>query len=96
MNTPVQGDTLTVQLAVKPWWRSKTLWFNALAFALAAVELNAGLLRAVLPANWFAWFAFGVPIANALLRAFTHTALAGRNGCPLPPVSQTARQGDRP
>jgi hypothetical protein len=96
MNTAVEDDTLTGLPAVKPWWLSKTLWFNALAFALAAVEVNVGLLRAVLPANWFAWFAFGVPIVNALLRAFTSTALAGRNGCPLPPVSQALRQGDRP
>lgn len=64
--------------AMKDWWRSRTLWFNAACLVLAAAEANLGVLRGVLPGGLYAWLAFVVPIGNALLRTVTYTALAVR------------------
>lgn len=62
----------------KPWWRSKTLWFNALVLMLAAAEVQLQVLKDVLPGGLFAWLAFVLPIGNAALRLITNAALAVR------------------
>ena len=60
---------------MKPWYKSRTLWFNALALALAAAELQLNVLRGVLPGGVYAWLAFVLPVGNAALRLITHTAV---------------------
>lgn len=55
----------------KPWWQSKTLWFNAIVLALAAAEEHVGLLQPVLPVNFYHLVAFGLPVVNAALRFLT-------------------------
>ena len=60
---------------VKPWYRSRTLWFNAIALALAAAELQLNVLRGVLPGGVYAWLAFVLPVGNAALRLITHTGV---------------------
>ena len=60
---------------VKPWYRSRTLWFNAIALALAAAELQLNVLRGVLPGGVYAWLAFVLPVGNAALRFVTSTAV---------------------
>ena len=57
----------------KPWWQSRTLWFNALALSLAAAESQLNVLRGVLPGGLFTWMAFGLPVLNAALRFITST-----------------------
>ena len=37
----------------KAWWRSRTLWCNAAAAALVALEANTGLLQPHLPVNFY-------------------------------------------
>lgn len=63
----------------KPWYKSKTLWLNAIALALAAAAENWSALQGVLPAHWYAWFAFALPIGNALIRTVTTQAIHFRS-----------------
>lgn len=63
--------------APKPWFKSRTLWFNGGLLALAAAEAQLGLLKDVLPGGLYTWLAFVLPVGNAFLRVVTTTALAG-------------------
>lgn len=67
--------------APKPWWRSRTLWFNAVCAGLGAAELGLGLLKDLLPVNAHAVLAFVLVVGNTMLRAVTNTGLVVR---PLP------------
>ena len=62
-------------MASKPWYCSRTLWFNLLVLMLAAAEAQIGVLKDVLPGGLFAWLAFGLPVANAALRFISTTAI---------------------
>lgn len=55
----------------KRWFTSKTLWFNAAAAALVALEASSGLLQPLLPVNLYAAFAVLLPVVNAVLRVLT-------------------------
>ena len=55
----------------KSWWKSKTLWVNAVAAMLVALEAGTGVLQPLLPINLYAALAVGLPIINALLRVIT-------------------------
>lgn len=59
----------------KPWYCSKTLWFNAIVLALAAAETQLKVLEGVLPGGLYAWLAFVLPVGNAALRFITSTAI---------------------
>lgn len=59
----------------KRWYRSKTLWFNAIVLMLAAAEMQLNVLQGVLPGDVYAWLAFVLPVGNAVLRLFTTTAI---------------------
>ena len=77
--TPVEGDTLTVLLLTKPWWSSRTLWFNLVCAVLGAAEASLGLIQAVLPVNAFALLAFSLVLGNTALRVISshHLTLTG-------------------
>lgn len=60
----------------KCWWKSKTLWFNAFAAALAALEATTGVLQPRLPVNFWTAMAVALPIINAVLRVITTQALS--------------------
>lgn len=68
----------------KPWYTSRTLWFNGVCAMLAVAELNFKLLEGRIPGGFYTWMAFVLPIGNALLRIITTTALT------LPKVDQPA------
>lgn len=59
----------------KPWWQSRTLMINAVMVALVAAEAQFALLQPYLPGNVYAWFAFALPVVNALLRVITTAPL---------------------
>jgi hypothetical protein len=65
----------------KPWYRSRTLWINALmllaALASAAEPLVPGL-KAILPERLYAWIAFALPLVNVALRFATTAPLCRR------------------
>ena len=65
-------------LTTKPWWRSRTLWFNAICAALGAAELSLGLIKDVLPVDAHAVLAFVLVVGNTVLRAVTSTGLVVR------------------
>jgi hypothetical protein len=70
----------------KPWYTSKTLWFNGLCAMLAVAEMNFKLLEGRIPGGFYTWMAFVLPVGNALLRIITTTALI------MPRVEQPAPQ----
>lgn len=55
----------------KVWWKSRTLWVNAVAAMLVALEAGTGILQPLLPVNLYTVLAVGLPIINALLRVIT-------------------------
>ena len=55
----------------KAWWKSRTLWVNAVAAMLIALEAGTGILQPLLPINLYTVLAVGLPIINALLRVIT-------------------------
>lgn len=55
----------------KKWWKSKTIWLNALVAILAAAADSITLLQPILPENFFPIVAFGLPLVNVLLRVIT-------------------------
>ena len=60
---------------MKKWYQSKTLWVNAIAAMLVALEAGTGLLQPMLPIDLYTSLAVGLPIVNALLRVVTSEAL---------------------
>lgn len=60
----------------KCWWKSRTLWFNAIAAALIALEATTGVLQPRLPVNLYMFMAVVLPIINAVLRVITTQALS--------------------
>lgn len=65
----------------KPWYRSRTLWFNAAAtvpLLADAVASNLGLLQPLIPAKWWPAVLAGITIGNLWLRAVTTSALTRR------------------
>ena len=62
----------------KPWYRSRTIWFNAICTALGAAELSLGLLQAMLPVDAYAVLSFVLVVGNTVLRSLTAAPLAMR------------------
>ncbi|MDP2008221.1 MAG: hypothetical protein Q8K45_21325 [Rubrivivax sp.] len=69
--------------AAKPWWKSKTVWANALVLLLAAAETQLNVLQPLLPVNVYALVAFVLPVLNLWLRGVTALALSFK--APAPP-----------
>lgn len=63
----------------KAWWKSKTIWLNALVLLFATVESQVELLRQVLPVNCYVLIAIGLPALNMLLRVLTKAPLGKRD-----------------
>lgn len=61
--------------ARKPLWNSRTLWLNAIAAGLLALEAGAGLLQPLLPVDVYAAVAIALPVLNAMLRVVTTQGL---------------------
>lgn len=55
----------------KHWSRSRTLWINAIAAGLVALEAGTGLLQPHLPVSLYTVVAVVLPIVNAVLRVVT-------------------------
>lgn len=61
---------------MKPWWKSKTLWFNALLSLLTVVEQYAAILKPALGESSTAILLFAATAGNAYLRAITTQAIS--------------------
>lgn len=78
-STTTAADTLPAPTAPpKAWWRSKTIWFNAICTGLATAELSLGLLQALLPVNAYAVLSFVLVVGNTVLRSVTSAPLVMR------------------
>lgn len=62
----------------KVWWKSRTLWANAVVGALVALEAKTDLLQPFLPVNFYSAVAVGLPVLNAMLRVITSTGIGLR------------------
>lgn len=60
----------------KPWWQSKTLWFNAIAAGLATLEASAELFQPYLPGNVYGYGLMLLTVGNAALRIVTTQGLS--------------------
>ena len=60
----------------KPWWMSRTLWFNLAVAGLAAAEAGFSVLQPLLPGNVFQVLTFTLVVGNALLRVITSKVLS--------------------
>jgi hypothetical protein len=60
----------------KPWWQSKTLWFNVLMGALGAAEANANLIQPYVAGNIYGWGLMLLTAGNAALRILTTQGLS--------------------
>lgn len=59
----------------KPWWQSRTLWFNGAAAVLLVIEQQLALIKPFLGDTTYAAFALGVMATNAVLRTLTSMGL---------------------
>lgn len=64
---------------MKPWYTSKTLWLNVLVALLTVAESELRVIQPLLPVNFYALVAFGLPLLNAALRVITTQGLAFGN-----------------
>jgi hypothetical protein len=62
---------------MKPWWKSRTLWFNALMAGTTAAEASLGPLQHLIGEWAYPAIAFGITVGNAVLRVVTKRALRG-------------------
>lgn len=61
---------------MKKWYKSKTIIANATIAALVTLEASTGLLQPLLPANFYAMIAVGLPVLNAFLRVVSSTQIS--------------------
>ena len=59
----------------KPWYRSKTLWFNTIVAMLITLEASAHLIQPYVPGNVYAYGMLILTIGNAALRIVTTQGL---------------------
>ena len=59
--------------STKPWYKSKTFWFNILSTALVIAAMPE--FANVLPSSMAPWLALGVALGNMVLRSITNTGV---------------------
>ncbi len=59
----------------KPWYLSKTLWFNAVVASLATLEASAHLVQPYLAGNVYGFGLVLLTTGNAMLRVITTQGL---------------------
>lgn len=60
---------------MKPWWKSKTLWFNILVSALAAAEASLHFIQPNIPMNVYGIIAIVLAVGNSILRVISTATL---------------------
>jgi uncharacterized integral membrane protein len=60
---------------MKPWYKSKTLWFNLIMAGLAALEASFSFLQPLIPEVYYGIFITILTIGNALLRVISTKTL---------------------
>jgi hypothetical protein len=60
----------------KPFWLSRTLWFNVIGVILIYAESQMKVIEPLVPASVYGWLVLVLPLGNLVLRAITNTALS--------------------
>ena len=60
----------------KPWYQSKTIWFNVLVAAFAALEASASMIQPFLQGNVYGYALLILTVGNAALRIITSQGLS--------------------
>lgn len=76
LTMPDRVPVIELEPPVKPWWKSRTLWFNAAVAAFASAELSLGALQALLALDGYQLLTVVLVVGNAVLRAVTSKSLA--------------------
>lgn len=58
---------------MKPWYKSKTIWFNIVVASLVALEASFSMLQPMLPINTYGILATVLAVGNAILRVISTT-----------------------
>ena len=58
-------------MTAKPWYRSKTIWFNAAVVVFGALAANQEQLRPLLSAQTYSVLGMVVGLVNTMLRLVT-------------------------
>jgi len=58
-------------IEAKPWYKSRTIIFNAIMAMLVSAEASFSILQTVLPANWYGILSFALTVGNVVLRVIT-------------------------
>jgi hypothetical protein len=66
-----------VALVKKRWWKSKTLWVNAVFAATTIAEANLGLLQGALGPKSYLGVMGAMAFVNCILRVITTQPIAG-------------------
>ena len=61
---------------MKPWYKSKTIWFNAIIAGLVALEASFSAMQGFLPANVYGIAVTVLAVGNAMLRIVTTQGIA--------------------
>jgi hypothetical protein len=59
----------------KPWWKSKTIWFNIIVALLAVAEAQSAQLAQMFTPHVYAYISVGVAAVNTALRIVTTAAI---------------------
>lgn len=60
----------------KPWWQSRTLWFNLLAAIGTALEVSGGYLQTIVGTEAYPMIALTLAVGNSVLRVITTMGLS--------------------
>lgn len=64
-------------MASKPWYKSRTMWFNILNVGLMIASLTE--IISIIPAEWTDYWLAAIAVGNILLRMDTSKPLVLRN-----------------
>lgn len=67
-----------IERKTKLWWKSKTLWFNAITACLVSLEASTGYMKPYLPEHWYVVVIIVLPMVNILLRLISNATLIKR------------------
>ena len=64
----------------KTWYKSKTLWLNAVVGGLVALESTTSYLQGHIADKFYIAVAIGLPVLNAVLRSMTNQPITYKRG----------------
>lgn len=64
-----------IERKTKLWWKSKTLWFNAITACLVSLEATTDYIKPYLPDHWYVAVIIALPMINILLRLISTATL---------------------